>query len=110
MTPTVTWRRVDLGIALGLGLLAVLVAISITTTVPLVAVFGAGAVLASQMTTGRRTMVVAVASVGCAVLAVLWVDDLDVVDWLVRTVLCALLALLGVQAALLRERRENRLE
>lgn len=110
MTPTTTWRRLDLGVVLGLGVLALLVLLSIVTTVPLIAIFGTGTVAAALLTTARRTAYVALVSMGCALLAYTWVSELGVLDWVVRVVLCGLLSLLGLQAALLRERREDRLE
>ncbi|MGY2702645.1 PP2C family protein-serine/threonine phosphatase [Nocardioides sp. HB32] len=104
------WRRLDPGLVAGFGVLAVLVALSMTTPVQLIAVFASGAIVASLMTTARRTAYVAGAAVVCGLLAHLWHDDTGIVDWLARVFLCALLGLVGIQGAALRERREGRLE
>ncbi|MGN6522283.1 MAG: PP2C family protein-serine/threonine phosphatase [Actinomycetes bacterium] len=110
MTAIVTWRRTDLGLTLGLGLLAVLILLSILTPVPLIGVFGVATIVASQLTTTRRTTAVGATTLVAGVLAATWVGDLGAFDWFVRVVLCVLLSLLGIQAAALRERREDRLE
>src|SRR3954469_24860470 len=81
-----------------------------TTPVQLIAVFASGAIVASLMTTARRTAYVAGAAVVCGLLAHLWHDDTGTVDWLARVLLCALLGLVGIQGAALRERRVGRLE
>jgi serine phosphatase RsbU (regulator of sigma subunit) len=103
-------RRLDLGLVAGFGVLAVLVALSLTTPVQLIAVFASGAIVASLITTARRTAYVAVVAVVLGLLAHLWHDDAGTVDWLARVFLCALLGLVGIQGAALRERREGRLE
>ena len=91
-------------------MLAVLVLLSMTTQVQLIAVFASGAVVASLLTTTRRTAYLAVAAVALGFLAHLWHDDTGIVDWLARVLLCGLLGLVAVQGAALRERRESRLE
>ncbi len=103
-------RRLDPGLVAGFGVLAVLVLVSMTTPVQLIAVFAGAAIVASLMTTARRTAYVAVAAVACGFLAHLWHDDTGTFDWLARVFLCALLGLVGVQGAALHERREGRLE
>ena len=103
-------RRLDLGLVAGFGALAILVLLSITTPVQLIAVFAGAAIVASLLTSARRTAYVAVAAVACGLLARLWHDDSGTFDWLARVFLCALLGLVGVQGAALRERREGRLE
>ncbi|HEU5037824.1 MAG TPA: PP2C family protein-serine/threonine phosphatase [Nocardioides sp.] len=111
MTPTrALWRRLDPGLVAGIAVLAVLVLLSMTTQVQLIAVFAAGAVVASLLTTTRRTAYLAVAAVAVGFLAHLWHDDSGMVDWLARVLLCGLLGLVAVQGAALRERRESRLE
>lgn len=104
------WRRLDLGLVAGFGVLSVLVLISATTSVQLIAVFAGGAIVASLMTTARRTAYVAVAAVLCGIAAGFWHDAAGTVDWFARVLLCALLGLVGVQGAALRARREGRLE
>lgn len=103
-------RRLDLGLVAGTAVLVALVTLSITTPVQLIAVFASGAIVASLMTTPRRTAYLAVAAVVMGLLAHLWHDDAGRVDWLARVFLCALLGLVAVQGAALRERRESRLE
>jgi phosphoserine phosphatase RsbU/P len=109
-TARAPWRRLDPGLVAGFGVLAVLVALSMTTPVQLIAVFAGGALVASLMTSARRTAYVALAAVVAGLLAHLWHDDSGILDWLVRVLLCALLGLVGIQGAALRERREGRLE
>jgi sigma-B regulation protein RsbU (phosphoserine phosphatase) len=104
------WRRLDLGLVSGFAVLAVLVLLSATTDVQLIAVFAASAIVASMLTSPQRTAIVGCAALGCAVLAGIWHDSVGTVDWWVRCLLCLLLGLIGVQAAALRERREGRLE
>jgi serine phosphatase RsbU (regulator of sigma subunit) len=88
----------------------VLVLISATTEVQLIAVFAGAAIVASMLTTARRTAIVAGAALGSGLLAGIWHNNAGTVDWLVRCLLCALLGLVGVQSAALRERREGRLQ
>lgn len=104
------YRRLDLGLVAGFGVLAVLVLLSMTTPVQMIAVFASSAIVASLLTTARRTAYIAAAAVVCGLLAHLWHDDTGIVDWLARVLLCTLLGLVGIQSAALRERRENRLE
>lgn len=104
------WRRFDRGLVSGLAVLLVLVLLALLTDVQLVAVFAAGPIVASLLTTPRRTALVGAVAVALAVLVGVQHDSLGTLDWLVRVVLCALLSMLGVQAAALRERRESRLQ
>ena len=104
------WQPLDRGTVAGLATLAVLVAISLTTDVQLIGVFGGSAILASLLTTSRRTAVVGLVATALTVPVGVWHDTLGTVDWFVRVFLCALLSALGVQGAALRERREGRLE
>ncbi|CAI9417534.1 PP2C family protein-serine/threonine phosphatase [Nocardioides sp. T2.26MG-1] len=111
MTPFSAGRRhLDLGVVSGLAVLAVLVILSLTTDVQLIAVFAAGTIVASLLTTPRRTTDVAIAALLAAVGAGVWHGSLGTLDWAVRVLLCALLSLVGIQGAALRERREGRLE
>ncbi|MCB0896994.1 MAG: serine/threonine-protein phosphatase [Nocardioides sp.] len=102
--------RVDPGLVAGFAVLAVLVLLSATTSVQLIAVFAAGAVVASLLTTARRTAYVGIAAVGFGLVATTWHDQSSALDFFVRIFLCALLVLVAVQAAALRENREGRLE
>ncbi|HEY0951034.1 PP2C family protein-serine/threonine phosphatase [Nocardioides sp.] len=104
------WPPLDRGVGAGLAVLAALVAVSLTTEVQLIGVFGTGTIVASLLTTSRRTAVVGVVATLLAVPVGVWHDSLGTLDWWVRVLLCALLSALGVQGAALRERREGRLE
>jgi sigma-B regulation protein RsbU (phosphoserine phosphatase) len=103
-------RRLDPGLVAGFVLLGVLVLLSATTEVQLIAGFGASAVVASMLATARRTALVAGAALVCAFYAGTWHETTGTLDWFGRSLLCALLGLVGVQSAALRERREGRLE
>ena len=103
-------RSVDPGLAAGFASLAVMVLLSATTEVQLIAVFAGSAVLASLMTTARRTLLVGAVAFGFGVLAGVWHDATDSFDYVVRLILCALLVLVAVQGAALRERREGKLQ
>lgn len=104
------WRRLDRGLVSGLAVLLVLALLALLTNVQLVAVLAAGPIVASLLTTPRRTAIVGVVAVASAVLVGVQHDSLGTLDWLVRVVLCTLLSMLGVQAAALREHRESRLQ
>jgi sigma-B regulation protein RsbU (phosphoserine phosphatase) len=104
------WRRLDVGLVSGFGILAVLVAMSLTTDVQLIAVFAGSAIVASMLTSARRTAIVAGAALACALVAGFSHDTIGSLDWYVRCLLCGLLGLVGVQSAALRERREGSLQ
>jgi len=108
--PPTTRREPDLGLVAGFSLLAVLVVLSAVSQVQLIAVFAASAIVASLLTSARRTAYVGLAAVVCGLAAGVWHDATNGVDYVVRVLLCALLSILGVQGAALRERREGRLE
>jgi phosphoserine phosphatase RsbU/P len=109
VTPTAR-RPLDRGLVAGLGVLAVLVALSITTPAQLIAIFAAGAIVASLFTTTRRTAYVALACVACAFASALWLGNGGTFDWYTRILLCAVLGLVAVQNAALRQRREDSLQ
>lgn len=104
------WRRLDPGLVLGAAVLVVLVLVALTTNVQLIAVFAAGPIVSSLLTSPRRTALLGVAAVDLALLAGRWQHDVGTLDWSVRVVLCVLLSLLAVQGAALREHREGRLQ
>ena len=106
-----TWMRRDLdpGLVVGFGVLAALVVLSVTTPAQLIAIFAGSAIVTSLLTSARRTAVVAIASVGCAFLSAIWLGNGGTFDWFARILLCAVLGLVAVQNAALRERREERL-
>jgi serine phosphatase RsbU (regulator of sigma subunit) len=103
-------RRLDLGVASGLAVLAVLVVVSLTTSVQLVGVFAISAVVASLQTTPRRTAAVGAIAVVAGIGAGLWHDTIGTLDWAARVLVSVLITLLGVQGAALRNQREGRLE
>ena len=100
----------DAGLVAGLGVLLVLVVVSFATPAQLIAVFGGGAIVASLMTTPRRTAVVAGAAIGFALVSAIWEGSAGTFDWWSRILMCAVLGLVAVQNSALRERREDRLE
>lgn len=102
--------RPDRGLLVGFGVLAGLIVLSIITPAQLIAIFAGAAMVASLLTSARNTAIVAVGSVACAFLSVLWLEDAGTFDWLARIGLCALLGVVAVQNAALRERREERLQ
>lgn len=104
-----TLQRLDLGLVAGFAVLAALVVLSLTTPAQLIAVFAGGAIVASLLTTARRTAYVAIVAVVCGVLAGSWEDTTNTVDYLVRVLLCGLLGVVAVQGAALSERRQSSL-
>lgn len=103
-------RRADLGIVAGLAVLAVLIVLSWVTPVRLVGAFAASTIVASLLTSSRRTAVVGAVAVAAALLSGIWYAGDGVLEWGARVLICVLLSLLAVQGAALRERRESRLE
>ncbi len=110
ITTSAGLRRLDLGVVAGLAVLALLVVLSLSTDVQLVAVFAAGTIVASLLTSPLRTAAVAAVAVLCALLAGAQHDSFGSLDWSVRVLLCVLLSMLGIQGAALRVRRESRLQ
>lgn len=102
--------RPDRGLLVGFGVLAGLIVLSIITPAQLIAIFAGAAIVASLLTSARNTAIVAVGSVACAFLSVLWLENAGTFDWLARIGLCALLGVVAVQNAALRGRREERLQ
>ncbi len=103
-------RRLDLGVVSGLAVLAVLVVVSLTTSVQLVGVFAISAVVASLQTTPRCTALVGLIAVVAGIGAGLWHETIGTLDWAARVFVSVLITLLGVQGAALRNQREGRLE
>ncbi len=103
-------RRLDTGLVAGFGILAVLVVLSITTPAQLVAVFAGSAIVASLLTTTRRTAIVAGGRRSAPCCPALWLETVGTFDWFVRVGLCALLGVVGIQSAALRERRDGQLQ
>ncbi|MFC7493782.1 MULTISPECIES: PP2C family protein-serine/threonine phosphatase [unclassified Nocardioides] len=103
-------RALDRGMLAGFAVLAGLVVLSITTPAQLIAIFASGGIVASLLTSARRTAVVAVACVAAAFLSVIWQSNAGSFDWYARILLCSVLGLVAVQNAALRARREDRLQ
>jgi sigma-B regulation protein RsbU (phosphoserine phosphatase) len=108
--PSAAPPRIDVGVAAGVAVLAVLVLLSATTDVQMIGVFGGSAIVASLLTTPRRTAAVAAVAFGCSLLGGVWHDTVGSLDWFVRCLICVLFGALGVESAALRQRREARLE
>ncbi|MBZ5740602.1 PP2C family protein-serine/threonine phosphatase [Nocardioides mangrovi] len=107
---TIGGRRLDPGVTAGIVVLAVLVVLSILTPAQLIGVFAAAPIVASVLTTARRTAAMAVLAVLCGLVAGLWLGNLGSFDWFIRVGLCALLGIVAVQGAALRERSESSLK
>lgn len=99
-------QRLDLGLVAGFAVLAVLLLLSLATPAQLIAVFAAGAIVASLLTSARRTAIVAAVAVVTGLVAGLLNESTGTLDYFVRVLLCALLGIVAVQGAALRERRE----
>ena len=110
MTTPIADRRLDLGVLVGAATVAVVLVLSFVTPAQLIGVLAVGPILTSLMTTARRTAELAVVTVGCAVASALWTESRGTFDWVVRVGLCALLCVLAVQGAALRESRESSLK
>ncbi|MDF1603694.1 PP2C family protein-serine/threonine phosphatase [Nocardioides sp. YIM 152315] len=103
-------RDLDRGLVAGFGVLAVMIALSIATPAQLIGIFAGAGIVASLLTTVRRTAVVAVAALLAAFVSAAWQDNAGTFDWFARILMCAVLGLVAVQNAALRARREDRLE
>jgi serine phosphatase RsbU (regulator of sigma subunit) len=103
-------RRLDPGLLAGSAVLAALVVLSMVTPAQLIGVFAGGPLIASLLTTTRRTVYLAIAAVACGILSGAWLGNAGTFDWAVRVGLCAVLGVVAIQAAALRERRESSLK
>ncbi|MDP3894784.1 PP2C family protein-serine/threonine phosphatase [Nocardioides sp.] len=97
----------DRGLQAGFAVLALFVLADLRRELLLTATYSASAIVASMLTTARRTAAVALTSVLLAV-AVGYVDESDD-EWLLRAWLGAALGMLAVVSATVRDRREERL-
>jgi len=97
-------------VLLALLLLAGLVAVDAVSQTQITGGYCGAALVASMLTSARRTAVVAVAATAAALASGLWHDNLGSWDWGVRAGLCALLSALCVVSASSRTRREHRLQ
>jgi len=90
--------------------LAVLTFISVTWDIQLTTAMVAAPIVASFMTNAARTGIVAVAAVTLSALGGSWLGVPYTFDYWFRVAICASLAGLAVLSALLRDRREARLQ
>lgn len=99
----------DRGLQAGFAVLALFVVADLRRELLLTATYSASAIVASMLTTARRTAAVALASVVVAI-AVGYVDDESAgTEWLLRAWLGTALGILAVVSATVRDRREERL-
>lgn len=97
------------GLLAALAVLAVLVAVDALGGVQITGSFALAALAASILADSRQTAAVAVLSTALALLAGLWDGHGGGREWLVRAGICALIGAVSVGAAVLAERREERL-
>ncbi len=99
----------DRGLQAGFGVLTLFVLADLRRDFLLTATYSASAIIASMLTTARRTAVVAVTSVLVA-FVVGYLDDETVgTEWVLRAWLGTALGILAVVSAAVRDRREERL-
>jgi phosphoserine phosphatase RsbU/P len=94
-----------------LGVLCAIVAIDAVLPASLVVsgVFGLAAIMASAITTTRRTAIVATASLAMGALSGVWNHNLGTVTWWMRLVTTSTLGVIAVLLARSRTRRERKL-
>ena len=110
MNPLPRPGRLDLGLVSGFSVLAALFFISVTWDIQLTTAMVAAPIVASFMTRAARTGLVAVVAVALSALGATWLDVPVTFDYWFRVTICASLAGLAVLSALLRDRREARLQ
>lgn len=94
---------------LGLLLVAVLVLVDLGLARQINGTYAAGAVLAAILCGPRRTLAVAVVAVVASAASGAWGGNWGQGDWAVRFVACCLLAAVAVAAAVVNDRRQERL-
>ncbi|MCD4532993.1 serine/threonine-protein phosphatase [Nocardioides sp. cx-169] len=99
----------DRGLQAGFGVLALLVLADLRRDLLLTATYSASAIIASMLTTARRTAAVAVAGVVLAFVVGYLDEGTAGTEWLLRAWLGVALAILAVVSAVVRDRREERL-
>ena len=102
------WAR-DPGVIAGVLTVFAVAGLDAVAQVQLTGGYATGAIVTSMLSVSRRTAWVGAFSVLVAVLGGIWGDNLGTRDWLVRVVLCVLLAALATTSAVIRDRREARL-
>jgi serine phosphatase RsbU (regulator of sigma subunit) len=101
---------VDLGLVSGFSVLTLLTFVSITWDIQLTTAMVAAPIVASFMTNAVRTGIVAAAAVTLSAAGGLWLDVPYTFDYWFRVGICSVLAGLAALSALLRDRREARLQ
>ena len=101
--------RENTGLAVGLGLVVTLIAISMIGDIQLTTAMVAAPIVASFFADARRTAVVAGFSVLSSVLGGLWLGLEFSGEYWFRVLLCTGLSVLATLSAYLRDRRESRL-
>jgi phosphoserine phosphatase RsbU/P len=102
--------HLDRGLLSGFAVLAFLTVVSISADIQLTTAMVAAPIVASFLTSARRTAAVAACAVGLSVLGGTWLDLPYTFDYWFRVAICATLAGLATLSALIRERREERLQ
>ncbi len=102
--------HLDRGLLSGFAVLGFLTAVSIGWDIQLTTAMVAAPIVASFLTSSRRTAVVAAVAVALSVLGGTWLGLLYTFDFWFRVGICAVLAGLATLSALFRERREDRLQ
>jgi serine phosphatase RsbU (regulator of sigma subunit) len=101
---------VDIGLVSGFAVLSLLAFVSITWDIQLTTAMVAAPIVASFMTNALRTGFVAGAAVSLSALGGLWLEVPYTFDYWFRVAICSVLAGLAALSALLRDRREARLQ
>lgn len=99
----------DRGLQAGFGVLALFVLADLRRELLLTATYSASAIVASMLTTARRTAAVAVTSVVVALVVGYLDDETGGTEWVLRAWLGTALGILAVVSAAVRDRREERL-
>ncbi|MCW2765034.1 MAG: Stage sporulation family protein [Nocardioides sp.] len=112
MTPQRTllpdWAR-DRGVILGVLTVLLVATLDAVSQVQLTGGYATGAIVASMLSASRRTAGVGVFSIAVALLGGIWGGNIGTREWLVRALLCVILAALATTSAVIRDRREARL-
>lgn len=102
------WTR-DRGVQAGVATVALVASIDAVAGVQLTGAYATGAIVAAMLSPVRRTAAVGAFSVLAALLGGLWSENLGTREWMVRALLCVILAGLATLSAAIRDRREARL-
>jgi phosphoserine phosphatase RsbU/P len=102
--------HLDRGLLGGFAVLALLTLISVIWSIQLTTAMVAAPIVASFLTSARRTAVVAVSAIALSALGGLWLDVPLTPSYWFRVFICAALAALATLSALIRQRREEKLQ